>query len=109
MDPAGPVAAGQKGMAIMVFVVAAVVFAIVISALLYCIIRFRDRPGAPEASQLHGNSRLELAWTIVPSVLLVVILVATLTTMFNLATAPKSVPLDYRYCGQPPVVVGVRL
>ncbi len=92
LDPAGPVAAGQKGMAIMVFVVAAVVFAIVISALLYCIIRFRDRPGAPEASQLHGNSRLELAWTIVPSVLLVVILVATLTTMFNLATAPKNVP-----------------
>jgi cytochrome c oxidase subunit 2 len=92
LDPAGPVAEGEKGMAIMVFIVAAVVFVIVITALLYCVIRFRDRPGAAEPSQLHGNSRLEIGWTIVPSALLVLILVLTLTTMFNLATPPSSPP-----------------
>ncbi|PWT72091.1 MAG: cytochrome c oxidase subunit II [Chloroflexi bacterium] len=92
LDPAGPVAEGEKGMAIMVFIVAAVVFVIVISALLYCVIRFRDRPGAADASQLHGNSRLEIAWTIIPSALLVLILVLTLTTMFNLANPPSSSP-----------------
>jgi cytochrome c oxidase subunit 2 len=92
LDPAGPVAEGEKGMAIMVFIVAAVVFVIVITALLYCVIRFRDRPGAAEPSQLHGNSRLEIAWTIVPSALLVLILVLTLTTMFSLATPPSSPP-----------------
>jgi cytochrome c oxidase subunit II len=92
LNPAGPVAEGEKGMAIMVFIVAAVVFVIVITALLYCVIRFRDRPGAAEPSQLHGNSKLEIAWTIVPSALLVLILVLTLTTMFSLATPPSNSP-----------------
>jgi cytochrome c oxidase subunit 2 len=92
LEPAGPVAEGEKSLAIIIFILAGVVFVIVISALLYCVIRFRDRPEAPEASQLHGNSRLELVWTIVPSALLVVILILTLTTLFQLATPPSGPP-----------------
>ena len=99
LDPAGPVASDEMGMAIMVFVVAAIVFVIVISALLYCIIRFRDRPGAAPPSQLGGNTRLEIAWTIVPSALLVVILVATLTTMFKVATPPTTPTLSITAVG----------
>src|SRR5436190_16954845 len=46
------------------------VFAIVASAMTYMIIAFRARPdddsdGAP----IHGNTGLEIAWTIVPTVL----------------------------------------
>ncbi|MGO8950491.1 MAG: cytochrome c oxidase subunit II [Ktedonobacterales bacterium] len=99
LDPAGPVAAGQKNLAIFVFITATAVFVIVIGALLYAIIRYRDRPGAPEASQLHGNSRLEIAWTIVPSALLVLILVLTLTTMFNLANPPTPATLTVTAVG----------
>jgi cytochrome c oxidase subunit 2 len=88
MQPAGPVAQAELGMAYMVFIVAAVVFVIVITALLYCVIRFRARPGGDEPSQLHGNTPVEITWTIVPSALLVFILVLTITTMFSIATPP---------------------
>jgi cytochrome c oxidase subunit II len=90
LQPAGPVAAQEAQLAYVVFIIAAVVFVIVITALLYCVIRFRDRPGADEPSQLHGNTRLEIGWTIVPSALLVAILVLTISTLFNIATPPPS-------------------
>jgi cytochrome c oxidase subunit II len=92
LQPAGPVAEGQKNLALFVFITATVVFVIVITALIYCVVRFRDRPGAAEPTQLHGNTRLEIIWTIVPSMLLVLVLVLTLTTMFNLATPPQNRP-----------------
>ena len=92
MQPAGPVADAERGMAYLVFIVSAVVFVIVITALIYCVVRFRDRPGADEPSQLHGNTRLEIIWTIVPSALLVLILVLTVSTMFNIATPPTNRP-----------------
>ena len=34
--------------------------------------------------QVHGNLRLELAWTIIPTILLIVICVFTLTTLVSL-------------------------
>src|SRR5579885_1816988 len=60
LQPAGPIAQNEAYMAYMVFGVAAVVFVLVTAALIYCIIRFRDRPGAAEARQLQGNQRLEI-------------------------------------------------
>ncbi len=92
LQPAGPVAEAEQGMAYLVFIVSAVVFVVVITALLYCVVRFRDRPGAAEPTQLHGNTTLEVAWTIVPSALLVLILVLTITTMFSIATPPQNQP-----------------
>jgi len=40
-------------------------FVVVQGLLLYCIIRFRARPGR-RATPIHGNTRLEIAWTVVP-------------------------------------------
>jgi cytochrome c oxidase subunit II len=57
---------------------------------LYIIVRFRHRPGAPEPAQVHGNTRLELAWTIFPALILAIIAVPTVQTIFaTQAPAPE--------------------
>jgi cytochrome c oxidase subunit II len=61
------------------------VFVVVEAALIYAIIRFRKRPGDDaEPKQVHGNTRLEIVWSIIPVLILAVIAVPTLTTLFDL-------------------------
>jgi cytochrome c oxidase subunit II len=65
-----------------VFTVCAVVFVAVETALVLFIIRFRRRRGTPETAegpQIHGNTRLEIIWTIIPAVILAAIAILTLT------------------------------
>jgi cytochrome c oxidase subunit II len=64
-----------------VFAICAVVFVFVEAALVLFIIRFRRRRSTPEAAegpQIHGNTRLEIIWTIIPAVILVGIAVVVL-------------------------------
>jgi cytochrome c oxidase subunit II len=64
-----------------VFGICAVVFVAVEAALVLFILRFRRRPTTPadaEGPQIHGNTRLEVIWTIIPSVILVVVAVVVL-------------------------------
>ena len=64
-----------------VFGICAVVFVGVEVALILFILRFRRRPTTPadaEGPQIHGNTRLEIIWTLIPSVILVVIAVVVL-------------------------------
>jgi cytochrome c oxidase subunit II len=64
-----------------VFGICAVVFIAVETALVLFVLRFRRRPAAAreaEGPQIHGNTRLEVIWTIIPAVILVVIAVVVL-------------------------------
>jgi cytochrome c oxidase subunit 2 len=66
------------------------VFIVVGGALAYALIRFRKRPGnEQEPKQIHGNTRLEIAWSIIPVVLLVIIAIPTLTILFDLSSPPE--------------------
>jgi cytochrome c oxidase subunit 2 len=60
-----------------------VVFVIVEAVLVYCIIRFRRRPDTPEPSHVHGNTLLEITWTLAPALILVFIAVPTVRTIFR--------------------------
>jgi cytochrome c oxidase subunit 2 len=65
-----------------VFAVCAVVFLAVETALIVFIVRFRRRRGTPEDAegpQVHGNTRLEIIWTIIPAVVLALIAIFTFT------------------------------
>jgi len=69
----------------LVFWIATAVFVIVEAALVVSIIRFRARPDDDtEPKQTHGNTRLEIVWTIIPAVILAVIAVPTMRTLFDL-------------------------
>src|SRR5690606_30383455 len=55
---------------------------IVFAILAYILYHFRYRPDAPEPKQVHGNTTLEIAWTLVPAVLISIIAVPTVRTIF---------------------------
>lgn len=49
------------------------IFVIVETVVLYCVWRFRMRPGQErmDGPPIHGNTRLEVVWTILPAVLII--------------------------------------
>ena len=52
------------------------IFTIVVSVLLYCVLRFRAGPDDDsDGPPTHGNTTLEVIWTLVPAVLLAVVAV----------------------------------
>jgi cytochrome c oxidase subunit 2 len=68
---------------------AAVVFVIVEGALLYSIIRFRAKKN-PVAAQIHGNTRLEIGWTVAAAVILLVLTVVTFIKLPGIINPPNS-------------------
>ncbi|HEY4659537.1 MAG: cytochrome c oxidase subunit II [Chloroflexi bacterium RIFCSPLOWO2_12_FULL_71_12] len=69
-DPAGPVAREIVPLYWFMFGAAVIVLAIVLGALVYSGVRFRERPGVP-AKQFHGHNLLELAWTVIPTIMVI--------------------------------------
>lgn len=69
-----------------------IVFVIVEGILVYAIWKYRRRPGVePETKLLHGNTTLEIAWTVLPAVILAIIAVPTVRAIFRTqAEAPAS-------------------
>src|SRR5215510_2365702 len=57
-----------KESSILVLAVCAVIFVVVAGLLLYAIVRFRHRAGdeASEPPQVYGSNQIELAWTVLP-------------------------------------------
>jgi cytochrome c oxidase subunit 2 len=71
-----------------VFWLGTIVFVGVCAAAVIFSIAFRERPGR-QARQIHGNTRLEILWTFIPVVVLIVIAVPTFKTVVDInAAAP---------------------
>ena len=64
-----------------ILILAAVIFVIVAVLVVYAVVRYRARDGAAEPRQTFGARPLEMAWTLVPLALVLVIFVFTLRTM----------------------------
>jgi cytochrome c oxidase subunit 2 len=75
------------------------VFVFVEAILLYALIRFRRRRGAPEPKHVHGNTTLEILWTIIPAVVLVFIAVPTVRTIFRTQAKPRAGALEVTVIG----------
>jgi cytochrome c oxidase subunit II len=74
------------------------IFVLVGGWLLYTAVRFRARKGLEiDPPQVHGSTRLELGWTIVPVLILVGLAGYTfyrLPTAENISTGPGSLPIS---------------
>jgi cytochrome c oxidase subunit II len=89
MDPAGPTAQTEKNLLVLVLWPAALVFLIVEGGILLISIKYRHRKGRDRMPpQLHGHTRLEIGWTIAPAIVLAVIMVPTVSTIWQLARQP---------------------
>lgn len=89
LDPATDFARDIASLQAMIFWWIMGVLVVVTTVLLYVLIRFRARPGAPEPRRIHGNNTLEILWTLGPAVIVAMILVPTVQTIFaSYQTAP---------------------
>jgi len=93
LEPAGPNARTIDNLINPVFIIAAIVFVAVEGIALVFTIRYRHREGAPEPVQIHGSTKLEVGWTLIPALILLGIAVPTIATIFKLAKAPDN-PLN---------------
>ena len=90
LEPKGPIARDIDGLWNLVFSIATVIFFLVMAALIISIFRFRERKGREvRPVQVHGNTRLEIIWTIIPAVILAVVAVPTVQGVFDLRTVPE--------------------
>ena len=69
--------------------IAAVVFVVVEGALLYSVIRFRAKR-SKVAAQIHGNTPLEVGWTVAAALILVVLTVVTFVKLPSIIDPPNS-------------------
>ena len=90
--PAGPAAARIADLTYVIFGLAAVVFIVVESLLLFAVLRFRRAQVSSEPKQIYGNAPLEAVWTAVPALILAVLLAFTLRTMSAVAGPARAAP-----------------
>ncbi|MGF7088707.1 cytochrome c oxidase subunit 2 [Kroppenstedtia sanguinis] len=91
LDPQGPVGKTQlnlvylsTGIMTFVVIVVAVIF-------IYVVIRYRERPGDEKKGipeQVSGSKKLEILWTAIPVLLLIILAVPTISTTFTLNRKP---------------------
>jgi cytochrome c oxidase subunit II len=72
-----------------VLYMAALVFVVVEGALVYSLYRFRAKKN-PVAAQIHGNTRLEIGWTLAAALILVVLTVVTFVKLPSIINPPNS-------------------
>ena len=92
-----------------VFWVAVGVFVVVQGGILYIALRYRHRKGRERMpKQTHGNTRLEIGWTIAPAVVLAVVMVPD--GVADLGTRPSGRGRSAQHHGRGlPMVVGLLL
>jgi cytochrome c oxidase subunit 2 len=79
------------GLSTLVLSVTAVIFVVVASLLVYAIVTFRATPANAdrEPAQVYGSTQIELAWTIVPILIVLVLFAATARVIHAIQDAPQ--------------------
>jgi cytochrome c oxidase subunit 2 len=95
LQPKGPYAEKLKDLFVPVFWVAVFVFIVVEGGIVWITIRYRHRKGRDRIpAQIHGNTRLEIGWTIAPALILAGVMVPTIAGIWDLARKPPEEALN---------------
>jgi len=89
--PEGTPAHSIFGLSMLVLGICAAIFVVVAGLLLYTLIRFRYRRGytVREPAQIYGSNQIELSWTVIPVLIIVVLFLATARVIFTTEMARK--------------------
>ena len=98
LEPEGPIARKIDNLINPVFIVAGIIFLLVEGAAVFFVIRYRHRPGRADPAQIHGNTRLEVLWTLIPALILFAVAIPTIRTIFDLSRTPEN-PLNVTVVG----------
>ncbi len=78
------------GLSLFVFTITGLIFVGVTALLVYALIHFRERPGDDsEPPQVFGSTQIELSWTIIPILIIVVLFLGTARVIFSIQDAKK--------------------
>jgi cytochrome c oxidase subunit 2 len=83
-----------------VLVMATIVFVAVEAAIVYNAVRYRRRKGdetLPE--QFHGNTRIEIVWTLIPSLIILALFVMSMVVLADVNHENSNNPLTVRVTG----------
>ena len=78
-------------------VVSVPVFVLVVVVVLYCVWKFRLRPGQEnlDGPPLHGNTRLEIVWTVIPALLILGLVTYAYVVLEEIEPAqPRAMTVD---------------
>ncbi|MGB8646619.1 MAG: cytochrome c oxidase subunit II [Anaerolineae bacterium] len=98
LEPANTSARDIAGLFYFIFYIALVIFILVEGLLIFFVVRYQRRANAGLPPQFHGNTRIEVAWTLAPAIVLAVVFFMTVRTMSSTSLA-----------AQPPATVNVRV
>jgi cytochrome c oxidase subunit II len=90
-EPHATAAESIRHLAYFVLAVTGLIFLIVFSLLSFAVVKFRKRPAdaGREPAQVYGSTQIELAWTIIPILIVVVLFLATARVIHAIQDAPK--------------------
>jgi cytochrome c oxidase subunit II len=79
------------GLSVFVLTITGVIFAVVFSLLVYSIVKFRGRvvDAGREPAQVYGSTQIELAWTVIPVLIVAVLFLATARVIHAIQDARK--------------------
>jgi cytochrome c oxidase subunit II len=78
-------------LSLLVLAVTGLIFAVVFSLLAYAVTKFRKRDDddGREPPQVYGSNQVELAWTVIPTLIVLVLFLATARVIRSIQDAPK--------------------
>jgi cytochrome c oxidase subunit 2 len=76
-----------------------VILFLVYFLVVYVVVRFRERPDSPQPQQIHGNTKLEILWTVIPAIITVFIMIPAVRGVFALQRAPVADALEIEAIG----------
>lgn len=100
LAPFSPAAAETAQLFYFVFVIAVLIFILVEGLLVFFVLRYQRRAENEHPEQYHGNTKLEVTWTVIPALILVVVFALTIRTMGQVGpTNPPGQGIPIRVIG----------
>jgi cytochrome c oxidase subunit 2 len=90
-SPASTPADSIFGLSLFVLAVTGLIFVVVFSLLAYSVVTFRKRKGddGREPPQVYGSNQVELAWTVIPVLIVVTLFMATVRVLASIQNASQ--------------------
>jgi len=90
-QPHSTPAASIYRLSVFVLAITGLIFLVVFCLLVYAIVKFRNRVAQDkrEPAQVYGSTQIELAWTVIPILIVVVLFLATARVIHGIQDAPK--------------------
>ncbi len=98
-------------LSLFVMAICLAIFLVVFSLIVYAAVKFRSRPGddGREPPQIYGSNQVELAWTVIPILIVVVLFLAAARVIHAVEDAQFPNRRDRSYRHWSSILVGVSL